>query len=135
MKKILKYFGFIILVLIGLFLFVANFSSIKSNFQCSGKITYQETTESKTIYIILEEYRWWVGLWGDSDGNMKLEIPNEDFDYFDSILENGNLLSIFKTSYNPNPEKKLVGNFSTLSKTLDLDTSFGVFSGSCNIIN
>jgi len=123
--KLVKYLGSLLLIVIGLFLFVANFSSISSNYECLGEMSTGENKSSKTIYIVLEEYRWWVGLWSDSDGNLKLEIPNEHLDYYSQVVEVGNQLQIY------DPPNEMKGHFSTLSKTLALKTPYGFFDGKC----
>jgi hypothetical protein len=123
--KFAKYIGVLVLVIVVLFLFVANFSSVASNYECTGEISSGESTAPKTIYIVLEEYRWWVGLWSDSDGNVKLEIPNEYLDYYSHVVEVGNQLQIY------GPPNEMKGHFSTLSKTLSLKTRYGFFDGKC----
>ena len=123
--KFAKYMGVLLLVVVGLFLFVANFSSVASNYECAGEISFDESSESKTIYIVLEEYRWWVGLWSDSDGNVKLEIPNKHLDYYSHVVEVGSQLQIY------DPPNEMKGHFSTLSKTLALKTPYGFFDGKC----
>jgi len=109
----------------GLFLFVANFSSVASNYECTGEISFRESKEPKTIFIVLEEYRWWVGLWSDSDGNIQLEIPNELVSYYNHVVEVENQLQIY------DPPKDMKGHFSTLSKMLALETPYGFFDGKC----
>lgn len=123
--KLVKYLGALLFIVIGLFLFVANFSSAASNYECPGEISTGENKAPKTIYIVLEEYRWWVGLWSDSDGNLKLEIPNEHLDYYSHVVEVGNQLQIY------DPPNEMKGHFSTLSKTLALKTPYGFFDGKC----
>ena len=123
--KFAKYLGILLLIVVGLFLFVVNFSSVASNYECAGEISSGESKTSKTIYIVLEEYRWWVGLWGDSDGNVKLEIPNEHLGYYGHVVEAGNQLQIY------DPPNAMKGHFSTLSKTLALKTPYGFFDGKC----
>ena len=126
--KFAKYLGVAILAIVVLFLFVSNFSSVTSKFECAGKMSFGENSEPKTIYIVLEEYRWWVGLWSDSDGNVKLEIPNETFKFYQHVVEVGNLRQIYDSP------TEMKGSFSTLSKTLSLKTPFGFFDGKCESI-
>ena len=126
--KIVKYLGVLLLAIMALFLFVVNFSSSSSKFECAGKITSGEKETPKTVYIELEEYRWWVSLWSNSDGNIQLEISNEHVGYYDHIVEVGNQLQIY------DPPKEMKGNFSTLSKTLALKTPYGFFDGRCRSI-
>ncbi len=62
--KLLKYLAALISLVVGLFLFLINFSSVTSSYECKGEISVGESKETKTVYIVLDEYRWWVGLWG-----------------------------------------------------------------------
>ena len=131
MKKTLKYLGFLILGFIILFLIVANFSTTESSLQCSGEMSDKGTIQPMTVYIKLSEYRWWVGLWSDSDASLNLEIPNMWVGYFGKVEEVGDQLQIYETY----PQKILKGNFSELSKTLAIETPFGFFDGVCNDTN
>jgi hypothetical protein len=125
--KILKYFGIIFFLIIGLFLVLINFSSRDSRFKCTGNITVEnKSPKAASIYIKLEKYRWWVGLWSDSDGSLWLEVPNSWSDYYNRIVDSGENLIIYDTY-----EKKLKGNFSMLSKTIAIETTVGYFVGTC----
>lgn len=128
-RKQLKYIGLPIFALIALFLFIVNFSAVESNFRCSGEISLDGNTRSKTIYMKLTQYRPWVALWSDSNGAVSLEIPNEWVEYYGQVEKVGDQLQIFETY----PKKTLRGNFSLLSKTLaiDLESPFGFFDGLC----
>ena len=128
-KKLLKYIGIPIFTLIVLFLIVVNFSAVESSFKCSGQLSLDGNTQSKTIYMKLTQYRPWVGLWSDSSGSVNLEIPNEWVEYYEHVEEVGDQYQIFETY----PQKTLKGNFSLLSKTLaiDLESPFGFFDGLC----
>jgi len=126
--KLIKYLGALLITVVVLFLFVANFSSVSSHFKCVGEISSGENKELKTIFIVLEEYRWWVSLWSESDGNIKLEIPNKIVDYFSHVVEVGSQLQIY------DPLNEMKWRFSTLSKTLALKVPFGFFDGKCEAI-
>lgn len=123
--KLIKYLGALVVAALLLFVFVVNFSSVESHFQCSGKISSEAGSYPTTIYMKLAEYRWWVGLWGDSDGALWIEIPNKVVEYYGHVVEVGDQLQIF------NSPKELKGNFSTLSKTLAISTPVGFFDGTC----
>ena len=129
--RALKVLGSILAGAILLYLFVVNFSAVQSRFECSGEILLkggEGATEPLTIYIRLEEYRWWVQLWGDSDGNLWVEIPNENFLSFNHLSEIGDQLQIFD-GYGE--EMELHGYFSKLSKFVSLKTPGGIFDGPC----
>lgn len=131
MKRILKYIGIGLVLIILLFIFIANFSDVESNFKCVGEISSENSNTPVTTYLKLNEYRPWVGLWGDSDASIILEIPNEVYDYYGQVEEVGDQLQIFDEY----PTKKLKGNFSKLSKTLTIQIDYlGFFDGTCSTI-
>lgn len=107
---------------------VLGFSSVDSRLQCGGQITSGDESKATTIYIKLEEYRWWVGLWGASDGNLNLEIPNTVLEYYPHIDEVGDQLQIYIN------QSEFRGNFSKLSKVLALKTPVGFFDGECKYL-
>jgi capsular polysaccharide biosynthesis protein len=117
-----------IAVLALLLIVVANFSVLVSRYQCSGTITKEPYQSTETIFVKLEKYRWWVGLWSDSYGNMHVEIPHQSIEYYSSIVEAGDILQVFSVA------NKLEGQFSALSRSLTLKTSRGLFEGTCRPI-
>ncbi len=123
--KVAKYLGLLLITIVGLFLFVANFSEVASNYECTGEISAGENKHSISLFIVLVDYRWWVRLWTDSDGRVHLEYPDQLLGNFFHVVKVGNHRHIFDS---PN---ELKGNFSTLSKTLALQTPFGFFDGKC----
>jgi hypothetical protein len=127
--RILKYIASTIVVLSLLFVFVANFSSVESRYECKGELTFMGVKQPKTLYMRIGEYRWWVGLWSDSDGDVHIEIPNEIVRYYFDVNEVGDQLQIFGANM------KLVGSFSKLSKSLSIDSGIGIFDGKCERIS
>jgi hypothetical protein len=116
-----------------LFLFVANFSTVESRFQCPGEISSTDGSRPVTVYLKLEEYRWWVDLWSESDAAIHVEIPNTYIDYFGNVKKVGDQYQIFDSA------QRIKGNFSLLSKVLainlplKLQTDF--FDGTCKKSN
>ena len=123
--KALKYPGGLLATGVLLFLFVVNFSISASSFQCTGETTTEGASQPLTVYIKLNEYRWWVGLWSDSDASLDMEIPGRFVKYFGKLIRVAERYEIFDFN------KRLQGNFSTLSKSLALNTSAGFFDGTC----
>jgi hypothetical protein len=127
--KLMKILGAIGVAALLLFISVAKFSIVEFRFQCPGEISSTDGSHPVTVYLKLEEYRWWVGLWSESDAAMHIEIPNTHIDYFGNVKKVGDQYQIFDSA------KSLKGNFSTLSKTLaiqlplKLKTDF--FDGTC----
>jgi len=127
--KLIKILGAIGIAVLLLFVFLAKFSTVESRFQCPGQISSTDGVRPITVYLKLEEYRWWVGLWSDSDAALHIEIPKTHVDYFGHVIKVGDQYQIFDY------DKTLKGNFSTLSKTLAIQlpviqkTDF--FDGTC----
>ena len=111
-----------------LFLFVANFLAVESRFQCAGEISSTDGSHPVTVYLKIEEYRWWVG-WISSDAAIHVEIPNTDIFYFGNVKKVGDQYQIFDS------DRSIVGNFSKLSNALAINlplkrqTDF--FDGTC----
>ncbi len=127
--KVMKILGIIGVAVILIFVFLAKFSVVESRFQCPGKISSTDGLRPATVYLKLKEYRWWVGLWSESDAAIYIEVPNTYIDYFGDVKKVGDQYQIF------DPAKRIKGNFSFLSKTLainlpiKLQTDF--FDGTC----
>jgi hypothetical protein len=127
--KVMKILGAAGIAVVLLFVFVANFSAVESRFQCPGKLSSTDGSHPLTVFLKLEEYRWWVGLWSESDAAIHIEIPNTYADYFSDVKKVGDQYQIFDSS------QTIKGNFSTLSKVLAinlhlrLQTDF--FDGTC----
>src|SRR5690606_18379823 len=99
--KALKILAGILLCAALLFLFVANFSAAESRFKCSGRITVNEGDRPATIFLKLQKYRWWVGLWSDSRGSAWVELPNQTVSYFGYVTEAGDLLQFWESFGSP----------------------------------
>lgn len=124
--KLWKYLGAFLVAALGLFLIVVNFSAVETRFQCSGELSSHGNSQKAILYMKLNEYRWWVGLWSDSVGDVTLEVQNRPLvDRFGNIEKNGDLFQIYDY------EKRPQGYFSILSKTLAITTSRLSFDGTC----
>jgi hypothetical protein len=127
--KVMKILGAVGVAVLLLFVFVANFSAVESRFQCPGELSSTDGSHPLTVFLKLEEYRWWVGLWSESDAVIHIEIPNTYVVYFGNVKKVGDQYQIFDSS------QRIKGNFSTLSKVLainlpvKLQTDF--FDGTC----
>lgn len=117
----------IFVVLAALIITVFGFSSVETSFECKGQTTLDKKSQPSTIYLKLNEYRWWVGLWSDADGDLKFEIPNQFLGYYTPIHEVGDQLQIYDG-------KQIAGNFSKLSMVLELKIPGGFFDGTCTSI-
>lgn len=106
---------------------VFKFSAVETSFKCKGKITVGNKSEDSTIYIKLSEYRPWVGLWSDANGDLEFEIPSQYDGYYTPINEVGDQLQIYDG-------QKIAGHFSKLSDVLALKVPTGFFDGECTVI-
>ena len=113
---------FFLVVMLGWFF--PNHSIVTTSYACEGSFTDREVSYDSQLYFELREYRWWV--WGESEGNLWIEIPLSVVVYFPMVEKIGNLRQISDW------EHRLVGNFSTLSKVLSIDTGVGWFEGQCS---
>lgn len=132
--KAIKILGGLLAFAILLFLLVANFSAVESRFECNGKITANGAEQPAAVFLKLQKYRWWVGLWSDSSGSAWVEVPNQTISYFEHVTVAGDQLQ-FWDSFGTAPPSKFSGIFSTLSGTLGVKvgaTSF--FDGTCKDI-
>lgn len=106
--------------------FLANYSSTNTVFACTGAFTKAgEASGPDTIYLDLEQFRWWVGFWSDSDGTLWVEIPGRLVLYFADLTEAGNVIRIHKH------DDTFAGQLSTLSGAVSINTIYGVFDGQC----
>lgn len=127
--KVLKIIGGLIVLVVLLFFFVANFSEIESRYTCKGKITDKGVEQTTDLFLKLQKYRWWVGLWSDSQGSAWIEIPNKTVAYFGHVTEAGDLLQFWDSFGTP---QNFSGNFSTLSNTIGVKVvPYGTFEGTC----
>lgn len=131
LKKTIKFFLLICLVIILLLAFVIKFSSANTQYECEGHRTFAitGTVEPTKLFLKLEEYRFWVNLWSNSDAALHVEIPNVGFFYFHKLTKEGELLKIYGNS-----GSEISGHFSNLSKNLALNLGSTFFEGSCNKI-
>ena len=123
-----RHFAVLITGLVAILVVVVNFSETKTVLSCNGEFVNGEQTHIGNLYVSLNEYRWWVGLWGKgSDGNMHVEMPEGHLLYFDSVEELGPVWQVYKSD----SERELMGSYSKLSKSLKLATPAGFFEGTC----
>jgi hypothetical protein len=128
--KAIKILGALGVAVVLVFVFLANFSAVESRFQCPGQVSSTDGPRPITVYLKLQEYRWWVGLWSDSNAAVYIEVPNTYVDYFGNVKKVGDQYQIFDSA------NKLKGNFSTLSKALainlPLKAQTDFFDGNCS---
>jgi len=125
----------LIVGLIAVFILLANFSHTETVLKCEGEISIEGQTMPSKLYARLSEYRWWVGLSSNSDGNIMIELPDVGFRYFSRIKDTGLVLNIYllniSEGHKDKLEHELVGAYSKMSKTLKLSFGDIFFKGAC----
>lgn len=122
--RVLKSLGILVGVALGLF-FVANFSAVEGRYECSGSFDGATPTVQNKGYLKLVEYRWWVGLWSDSQGSVWFEVPDVWTAYYAHVRNSGEYLQIY------DGPADLKGDFSRLSRNLTIALPGGVYRGEC----
>lgn len=134
--NLLRYFAYLVPVLILGYWFLVEYSSVETKYECKGSIANAEEKMPITVFTKIVQYRWWVGLWSDNNGNVWVEIPNKALEYYEQMEVVGDQRQIYNTiSSDGTKAKKMAGNFSTLSRVLALKMSLGFFDGKCEPIN
>ena len=129
---VIRILGGLLLFATLLYLFVIKFSAVESRFECTGKIIANGVERPATVFLNLDRYRWWVGLWSDSSGDAWLEVPNQTVIYFGHITQAGDQLQFWDSFGSPS---NFSGIFSTLSRTIGVKLgAAGVFEGICKDI-
>lgn len=108
--------------LIALYVIAIYFSAKQSVYKCDGRF---EKYGNQEIFLNVSEYRFWVHLWSKHDADIKVEIPNKNYDYFNEVRLSGDLLQITKNGM-------IVGQLSKLSGALILNTSNDLYEGNCH---
>ncbi len=124
----MKIVGALVTAALAIFLFLVKFSAVETIYACKGTIAEADEKKKGEVYMRLKEYRFWVGLWNKSDGDLWVEVPSSTVGYFAHLRKTGDLFTISES-----PEKPFAGDFSSLSRTLSLRvTSYLSFEGSCS---
>ena len=118
----------IVAILIAIVFYILNFSIAYYRYECNGTIQKKEAEEYLTVFLKLGVLSSHTKLWSDSDGSLWVESPNQWVDSYTDLDKVADSYQIY--SY----ENELKGNFSTLSKTIMLDTDFGFYDGRCKEI-
>jgi hypothetical protein len=128
MKQIIKIIIFLLLFVSLIFYIVVNHSAVESKHSCVGKITKsgEVISSNEPLFFLMNKYRWWVHLWGEDDGDIRIELPLKQTQFY-TFKSLGEL-------YQLNSHKEFKGMYSTLSNTLSLNLSEGVYDGKCSII-
>jgi hypothetical protein len=128
MKRFLKYIGLAIAMLIGLGYLVANHSiADETKLICTGNF-YKDgkASEQTQIFFKFQKYRWWVHLWGDSDGVGYIEYDGL-LDYLHDIEILDGWGDIVFDKFGGSKR----GRYSAMSKTMRYVLGGELFEGKC----
>jgi hypothetical protein len=117
--------GALLLMLLVLMFAVVNYSTTSSTYKCQGTIA--ETNERQTVYIVVNQYRSWVGPWSKSNGNLYFEWTSRNVTTLFSLQKLGTILRVYVNS----DSTGLKGQFSLVNKALRIGTPYGNFYGVC----
>ena len=129
MKTVFKYILILIIFLFALLMYVKNTAVTEYRYECKGTITDEGKTQDLTVFVKLSVFAFYTHLWGNSDGSIWLEVPNQWVESYSDLDEVGDAYHIYN-----NKREALKGNFSTLSKTLAISTYYGFYDGVCKAI-
>lgn len=123
MKRILIQFVLIFILLLTL---VGLFSSKESQLVCHGTLDRGHESISATLNMRLTEYRWWVHLWNDSDGILKVQIPEKNAETFLYLKKLEDQIQIWSVK-----DAAISGSYSLPNARLSLAINAGDFRGAC----
>jgi len=140
-KKLVRLLLLFIAGVVLFFVVVANYSEEVTQYSCLGTYkTKNETEEPGEVFIKVNKYRWWVGIWNDkSDGTIFVEYrkgidPNTKIplSYIDHLLDTSHaegVIHIRDSKMTP------AGAFYLLSGSVTLKSTYGWFDGKCSKIH
>jgi hypothetical protein len=129
MKKILKILATLVAMYIAFLVIGANFSAVPTKYKCTGNLTHRDETKRAEVFMLLKDYRWWVGLWSKSDGYVHIEAPNQLTTLlFEHVNESATSFDFQQSE----SDVTSYGGFSKLSNKLFFSNPyFGAFDGVC----
>ena len=117
----------VLVALIGGF-FLMGGTARESRFICEGRFDSGPFSKPMTVFLKIAEYRWWIGLWSDSNGSVWIEVPTEWVDYAPRVADLGELMRFYGF------RNEVEGQYSKLSQILSYERPNGVFEGTCKAI-
>lgn len=108
---------------------VGFFSSTESEFKCTGEFEKNNDLASASLSMRLTKYRWWVHLWNDSDGILKVTAPGLSAEMFYYLIEQDGEIQIWSEKGKPKS-----GQYSIEKRQINLYTFTGNFRGFCQAI-
>jgi len=128
--------GLVIISAVGLYVMV-NHSEIRQELVCSGHWK-DAPTEPETAYLQLNEYRWWVRLWSNKQGNAKVQTDKRAMsEYFSDVtrVHDGRLAiyAFFDYDFRANQLGKFRGGYRAANKEITIEfLPTAIFIGTCD---
>ena len=123
MKRLLIQFVLIFILLLTL---VGLFSSKESQLVCHGTLDRSNESIGVDLNMRLTEYRWWVNLWNDSDGMLRVEIPGSNAETFLYLKRVEDQIQIWTVR-----DATTSGSYLLPSAKLSIAIKSGDFRGTC----
>lgn len=129
MVKKLSYF---LIPIVVVFLIVIFFSEKTTKYECIGILKSSTLTKDGVkLFVRYDDFYPWTKLWNQSDGGLRVEIPNHWTQYFTFIQNTDDKdehLHIFKKKNDP-----MSGFFSKFSRSiwLKIDLNNEIYEGEC----
>ena len=123
MKRLLIQFALIFILLLTL---VGLFSSKESQLVCHGTLDRSNESIGVDLNMRLTEYRWWVNLWNDSDGMLRVEIPGNNAETFLYLKRVEDQIQIWTVR-----DATTSGSYLLPSAKLSIAIKSGDFRGTC----
>lgn len=125
LKKIVQITSFLLLLFTAGMYIVINHSVVETNHRCTMR-----SGEPATVFVKLQEYRRWVGIWSESEGRLWIEEDGGVLHYF-SQLEIGAALIFIRRSES---EPSRSGKWSKVSNRLSVELAGRQFAGTCETV-
>jgi len=105
---------------------VGLFSSKESQLVCHGTLDRSNESIGVDLNMRLTEYRWWVNLWNDSDGMLRVEIPGNNAETFLYLKRVEDQIQIWTVR-----DATTSGSYLLPSAKLSIAIKSGDFRGTC----
>src|SRR5262249_39852207 len=66
---------------------IVNYSAVSREYVCEGETRQSGSPQKDTGRLLIEDYRWWVGLWSDSYGLAKGNLEQYSLSAISALAE------------------------------------------------
>lgn len=126
MKKLFLQFVVIFILLLTL---VGFFSATESQLECKGQYEKHDDSVEVSLLMRLTSYRWWVLLWNESDGILRVNTAGSSAEMFYYLKEQEGQIQISREIGKP-----ISGQYAPQNGQIKLLTQGRNFSGLCKVI-